>query len=61
MATGNEPRSWKPRQKVERRDIADVRYWSWTFGVAEREFLRAINTGRPIAKSPTPASATRHG
>lgn len=60
MATGNEPRSWKPRNVIDRRNAEDLRYWSERFGVSEEELREAIDTGRPIVKYPLQSGSARH-
>lgn len=37
----DEPRSWKPREVIDRHVDDDVRYWAERFGVAEDE-LRGV-------------------
>ena len=37
----DEPRSWKPREVIDRKSADDVRYWSRRFGVDEDE-LRSV-------------------
>jgi hypothetical protein len=38
----DEPRSWKPREVIDRKSADDVRYWSARFGVAKDELLAVI-------------------
>jgi hypothetical protein len=60
MATGNEPRSWKPRKVIDQRNAEDLRYWSERFGVSQEELREAIDTRRPIVKSPPQSGSARH-
>jgi hypothetical protein len=59
MATESEPRSWKPRKTIDRRNSQDLRYWSERFGVSEEELREAIDTRRRVVKSPLQSSFAR--
>jgi hypothetical protein len=38
----DEPRSWTPKEVIDRRSADDMRHWSERFGVSEDELREAI-------------------
>lgn len=57
MASHDEPRSWKPREVIDRHSGDDLRYWCSRFGVTEDDLRQAIAEEGPR----TAALATRFG
>jgi hypothetical protein len=53
----DEPRSWKPKEVIDRHNADDLRHWSKRFGVSEDELREEICNVGPR----TATLATRFG
>lgn len=49
MSVSEEPRSWKPREVIDRRSAEDLRYWSERLGVDEGTLRETIAEVGPRA------------